>query len=71
VTRGRAPVGLGLFPDLLGDLALHLLEHRVGAIAAPLVLLRRHVGHVGDQALGHGAPLRRFPPTFSMQAREQ
>jgi hypothetical protein len=33
---------LGLFLGRGGDLALHPLEHRVGAIAATLVLLRRH-----------------------------
>ena len=57
--------------QLLTNQALELAEHRPRPIASPLVLLGRHLGRVGDQALDHGAPLRRFPPTFSMQSREQ
>jgi len=42
------PAGTGSAPPFLGgsDPALHLAEQRVGDIAAPLVLLRRHIRHL-------------------------
>ena len=39
---------------IAGDPALHLLEHRVGCVTSPLVLLRRHVGHACMPGLPRG-----------------
>jgi len=36
------------FAQLLGDLALHLAEQRIGGIASSLVFLRCHVGHLAE-----------------------
>jgi hypothetical protein len=49
-----AASGRPLRPLLAGGPAHQLAPQRIGGIAAPLVLLRRHVGHVGK-------PLPRLP----------
>jgi hypothetical protein len=55
--------------QLLSNQALELSEYRVSPVAAPP--LGRSCPMRWRSSSGHCAPLRRFPPTFSMQSREQ
>ena len=60
-TPGRSAIGSWVWagrqsgPVSLGDQALELTEHRVGAIAAALVFLGRHVGHSAEPRPRFGA----------------